>query len=173
MKVSNIASFAIVIALLSGCDDQKPKSGFVRIANLNVLQIESVSMIAEESGNDKMLLRVPCSAWLSVDWDEVSYDDSEINQRKLKVYLPQPQIMSPKVHHDKEVVLDENRSIWSSASKQLNLKEKAEQRAQAEVVELAMSPDSVKVAKAQTIRLVECFYRQSSPGLSVSVEWKK
>ena len=171
MKVASITSIVISVVLLSGCDDQKPKSGFVRIANLNVLQIESVSMIAEESGNDKMLLRIPCSAWLSIDWDDVSYDDSQ--DGKLKISLPQPQIMSPKVHHDKEVVLDENRSLWSSASKQLNLKEKAEQRAQAEVAELAMSPDSVKVAKAQTIRLVECFYRQSSPGLTVSVEWKK
>lgn len=173
MKVTNIASIAIVAVFLSGCDYQKPKSEFVRIANLNVLQIESVSMIAEESGNDKMLLRIPCSAWLSVDWDEVSYDDRELMQGKLKVVLPQPQIMSPKVHHDKEVVLDENRSLWTSAAKQLNLKEKAEQRAQAEVAELAMNPDTIKMAKAQAVRLVECFYRQSSPGLSVSIEWKK
>ncbi|MGN0844388.1 MAG: DUF4230 domain-containing protein [Kiritimatiellia bacterium] len=172
MKVTNIASIAIVVALLSGCDHQ-PESGFVRIANLNVLQIDSVSMIEEESGNDKMLLRIPCSAWLSVDWDEVSYDVSKLKKGKLTVVLPQPQVMSPKVHHEKEVVLDENRSLWTSASKQLNLKEKAEQRAQAEVAELAMSQDSVKTAKAQTVRLVECFYRQSSPGLSVSVEWKK
>ena len=173
MKVTNIASIAIVAVFLSGCDYQKPKSEFVRIANLNVLQIESVSMIAEESGNDKMLLRIPCSAPPPVDWDEVSYDDRELMQGKLKVVLPQPQIMSPKVHHDKEVVLDENRSLWTSAAKQLNLKEKAEQRAQAEVAELAMNPDTIKMAKAQAVRLVECFYRQSSPGLSVSIEWKK
>ncbi len=122
MKVTNIASIAIVVAFLSGCD--KPKSEFVRMANLNVLQIDSVSMIEEESGNDKMLLRIPCSAWLSVDWDEVSYDDRELMQGKLKIALPQPQVMSPKVHHDKEVVGDENRSLWTSAAKQLNLKEK-------------------------------------------------
>ena len=172
MKVSIIASIAIVAALLSGCGDTEPITRFVRIANLNVLQIESVSMIAEEYGNDKMLLRIPCSAWLSIDWGDVSYDDSNLNQGKLKVILPQPKIMSPKVHHDKEEVLDENKSLWTRASSQLGLKEKAEQRAQTEVAELATSSDSVKLAKAQTIRLVECFYRQSSPGLSVSVEWK-
>ena len=171
MKVTNIASIAIVVAFLSGCD--KPKSEFVRMAKLNVLQIDSVSMIEEESGNDKMLLRIPCSACLSVDWDEVSYDDRELMQGKLKIVLPQPQVMSPKVHHDTEVVGGENRSLWTSAAKYLNLKEKAEQRAQAEVAELAMDPDSIKRAKEQAVRLVKCFYKQSSPGLSVSIEWKK
>ncbi len=161
----------VAMVLLSGCGDEKQARGFVRMATLHSIEVESVSMIAEEKGNDKMLLRIPCTAWLGVDLDEVEYDDSR--QDRLVVKLPPISVSSPKVHHDKEKVLEERRSIWSSPNVPQSLKEKAERKAQSEVAEIAMSPDPVRLAKDQTRRLIECFYKQSSPDLKVIVEWKK
>ena len=160
------------MALLAGCGGEQQTNGFVRMSTLHSIEVESVSMIAEESGNDKMLLRIPCTAWLGVDLDEVEYDDSNLPER-LVVKLPPIRVSSPKVHHDKEQVLDERKSLWSSPNVAQSLKEKAERKAQAEVAEIAMSTDPMKLAKAQTKRLIECFYKQSSPDLKVVVEWKK
>ncbi len=141
------------------------------MSTLHSIEVESVSMIAEESGNDKMLLRIPCTAWLGVDLDEVEYDDSR--PERLVVTLPPIHVSSPKVHHDKEQVLDERQSIWSSPNVAQSLKEKAERKAQVEVQAIAMSPDAVRLAKAQTQRLITCFYKQSNPDREVVVKWMK
>lgn len=171
MKIHKSILPVAAMVFLVGCDDEKPARGFVRMSTLHSIEVESVSMIGEESGNDKMLLRIPCTAWLGVDLDEVEYDDSK--QGQLVVKLPPIHVSSPKVHHDKERVLSERKSIWSSPSVAQSLKEKAERKAQAEVAEIAMSPDPVKLAKAQTARLIECFYKQSAPDTKVIIAWKK
>ena len=169
-KNSRTALMAFVTALLAGCGGNEPTHDFVKMARLHSIEVESVSMIAEERGNDKMLLRVPCSALLGVDLDEVKYD---CGKSRLTVKLPPIVVTSPKVFHEKEQVIDERKSIWSSPNVAQELKEKAERRAQKEVEEIAMSQDAVKLAKEQTRRLIECFYRQSCPGMEVVVEWDK
>lgn len=171
MKSNMLVAIAAIMVLLSGCDEGKQSRSFVKLATLHAIEVESVSMIGEEKGNNKMLLRIPCSAWLGVDLDEVEYDDSQSG--RLIVKLPPISVSSPKVHHDKETVLDERRSLWSSANVNQELREKAERHAQAEVADIAMSPDAVKLAKNQTRKLVECFYRMSEPDREVRVEWKK
>ncbi len=170
MKIRKSLMLALASILFAGCGKQ-PTHGFVRMATLHSIEVESVSMIVEESGKDKVLVRIPCTAWLGVDLEEVEYDNSQEDQ--LVVKLPPIAVSSPKVHHEKETVLDERRSIWSSPSVGQSLKEKAECKAQAEVREIAMSTDAVKLAKAQTERLIKCFYRQSNPEREVIVEWKK
>lgn len=171
MKTRKSILPVMAVLLLAGCGGENRSDGFVRMSTLHAIEVESVSMIAEESGNDKMLLRIPCTAWLGVDLDEVEYDSS--NPKRLVVKLPPIHVSSPKVHHDRERVLDERKSIWSSPNVAQSLKEKAERKAQAEVEAIAMDREAVKLAKAQTERLIKCFYKQSAPDMEVSIEWKK
>lgn len=170
MKINKLIVLAAATALLSGCDDKQKTSGFVRMATLHAIEVESVSMIAEEKGNEKILLRIPCTAWLGVDLDKVEYEENQSGG--LVITLPSVEVSSPKVNHEQERVLDERQSVWSSRNTAQSLKEQAERKAQAEVVEIAMSPDAVKLAKAQTRRLIECFYKQCDPSREVVIKWK-
>lgn len=153
MKIYKSTFAALAMMLLYGCGDEPQQNGFVRMSRLHAIEVESVSLIAEESGNDKMVLRIPCTAWLGVDLDDVDYDTSDA--KRIVVKLPPFRVSSPKVHHDREKVLDERKSIWSSANVSQNLKEKAERKAQAEVSAIAETEDVVKLAKSQTKRLIE------------------
>lgn len=174
MKTCKFLIPVVALVILTGCGGKKKAQGFVQMATLHSIEVESISMIAEENGNDKILLRIPCTAWLGVDLDGIKGELSEANNR-LVVKLPKIDVSSPKVHHEKERVLDERRSIWSSPNMAQSLKEKAEQKAQKEVAEIAMSPETLKLAKAQTERLVKCFYKQvykqSNPDMEIVIEW--
>ena len=81
--------------------------------------------------------------------------------------------MKSKKERLKEQSLKQIAEKKQAQKQEQELKEKAERRAQKEVEEIAMSQDAVKLAKEQTRRLIECFYRQSCPGMEVVVEWDK
>lgn len=170
MTINQLIFAAIASTILVGCGEKKVTNGYVRMSTLHALEVESVSMIAEEDGNEKMLFRIPCTAWLGVDLDKVEYDDRQSGQLILK--LPPIEVKSSMVNEEKVITLDERQSIWASRNTAQWLKEKALQRAQAEVTEIAMSDDTIKLAKDQTRRLIECFYSQCEPNRKIVVEWK-
>ena len=158
---------------LVGCDPSPalPESNFVPMAFLNSIEVESVSLIEEKEGENKVLVRIPCSALVGIDLANAEYENSPGN---LTVTLPEPTVNSPKVHSDGVEILDEKQEKWWWTSSSVNpeLKEKAERKAQAEISNLAKSTEVVSRAKNEARRLIECFYRQTTPGRSVKIVWK-
>ena len=160
-----------VMALMYGCGENKPaQQDCVKLAKLNSLEIESVSIIEEKIGRDKILLKIPCSACLGVDLDKVAYDRTD---ESLTITLPPVELQSPKVHHKEEIILDEQRSIWTSPNAMAELRESAERRAQQEVQDLALTSEFIADTKKRTETLIRCFYRQvDSTNIQVTIVWE-
>ena len=158
---------------LAGCDDgHSVETSFVPLAFLNSIEVECVSLVEEQKGDTKVLVRIPCSVLVGFDLADAEY---ETTSGGLCVTLPEPTVNSPKVHSDKVEILGEEhewRIIGSASGLPPILKEQAERKAQQEISKLAESPEVVRRAKNEARRLITCFYRQTIPGRRVKIVWK-
>lgn len=171
-SIRNLFLLISAMFLLVGCGKERhPKGGYAKLANLLPIEIESMSLVAEQEGNNKVLLKIPCFAYLAVDLDKVEYKH-EATANRLTIELPQVSVISPRVDEENVRILDERSSFWAPSIRNSQLRERAEVKAQREMEDLALSSkDCLDMAKQQTERLIRCFYNQVNPELDVRLEW--
>ncbi len=108
-------------------------------------------------------------AMIGVDVSRASIGDIDMERRTALIRLPQPEVMSPRVDHDRTRTVNMNTGWWTSGGYMARINDRAMLLAQERIREQAGSEEHIGLAREQAARIITGFYEII--GWTVGIVW--
>ena len=144
----------------------------VSLGELVVVQVSVSDVLVGKSRDYEGSWLIKGDALVSVDMREARLVEANEEEKRLKIELPIPVVVQPRVDHEKTKTWEVRKTSWVPfRGDPDDLRDDAMRQAQVAISQMLQSDSKSELAKANAERIVESLYRHVD--WAVEIEWRK
>ncbi len=174
-------AFAAVAVTLAAMNHSRPQAPLLmptvqsleQLARIVTLKVHLADTLAVDARDGIDSVRaawiIKGDALIGIDVARASIEDIDSERRTAVIRLPQPEVMSPRVDHDRTRTVNMRTGWWTSGDYMALISDRAMLRAQQRITEQAGSAEHIDMAREQAARIITGFYEII--GWTVGIVW--